>query len=98
MKITSFYYLAYPDTSPPDPNVAMSEVYLEVSRNDGDLDHFDDTYAITVCTIGYLQKYLQSYTYYANQSLIVVATFDDDTIKNVLEALLPQIDNIAIKK
>ena len=40
MKITSFYYLAYPDSSPLDASVAESEVYFEVSETEGSTDSF----------------------------------------------------------
>ena len=98
MKITSFYYLRYPDTLPADPLVAESEVYVEVGSEDGSTNQFDFTYTLTVCTIGFLKEHLRSYPYYAGQSVIVVERFADDLIAEALEKLLPDIDTIADKK
>ena len=71
MKMTSFYYLAYPDCSPADPLMASSEVYIEISdAQGGDLEHFSKTFAITVCTLGFLNEYLKSHPYYTNSCLV----------------------------
>jgi hypothetical protein len=98
MKITAFYYLAYPDCSPADPMVAASEVYVEVAVRDGTIDAFDYTYAVTICTLGFLQRHLGTHSHFAGRSMIVVNRFDDDNIRRVLEAILPNIDEVAIKK
>jgi len=98
MKITSFYYLAYPDCSPPDPMMASSEIYVEVAVQEGSLDSFDFTYALTISTVGFLKQYLETHPYYVSRSLIVVEHFDDKVIKETLEALLPSIQDFAIRK
>ena len=98
MKITGFYYLAYPDCSPPDPKVAASEVYVEVAVQEGSLDNFDFTYALTICTVDFLAQYLRTHPYYSARSLVIVDCFDDHIIKAALEGVLPYIEELAIKK
>jgi hypothetical protein len=98
MKITSFYYLKYPDDLPLDPLIAESEVYVEVGSKDGSTDQFDFTYSLTVCTIGFLKDHLRSRPHYASRSVIVVERFADDVISQALEALLPDIEVFALKK
>ena len=98
MKITSFYYLKYPDDLPLDPLIAESEVYVEVASDDGSTDQFDFTYTLTVCTIGFLKEHLRYHAHYASRSVIVVERFADDVISQALEALLPDIEDLALKK
>jgi hypothetical protein len=98
MKIASFYYIAYPDCSPADPLVAASEVYVEIAMEDGDATHFDSTYALTVCTTGFLERYLKTHSFFAIRSLIVVERFDDREIRNSLDAILPDIRELGVKK
>ena len=98
MRIASFYYLAYPDTSPADPLNAMSEVYVEVGQEGCDLEHFERTYAVTVCTVGFLKDQLRKHGCFAERSLIVVDVFDDRVIKQALEQLLPDIGSVATEK
>jgi hypothetical protein len=98
MNVTSFYYIAYPDGYPPDPLVAASEVYIEVANENGDINNFDFTYSIMVCTVEYINRYLVDKLYYTHPALILVKNFDDFTIKKVIESILPNIDKIAIKK
>jgi len=97
MKITAFYYLQYPDRLPADPLFAVSEVYVEVAEN-GDIDNFDFTYAITICTVAFLKRHLETHPYYSSPSLIVVERFEDQVIREALEAILPSIDELATKK
>ena len=98
MKITSFYYLRYPDTLPVDPLVAESEVYVEVASEEGSTNQFDDTYALRVCTVGFLKEHLRSHPYYAGRSAVVAERFAYDVIAKALETLLPVIDTFAIRK
>jgi len=98
MKLCSYYYLAYPDCSPADPLVAASEVYVEVAREDGSIENFDSTYAVTVCTVGFLRDHLRKHPNYAARSLIVVDRFEDAMIREALEAQLPNLEAFAIKK
>jgi hypothetical protein len=98
MKITSFYYLQYPDTLPMDPHVAESEVYVEVASEDGSTVNFDYTYALTVCTTGFLKEHLRTHPHYSKRSLIVVDCFTDEAIREALERVLPHIDELAQKK
>ena len=86
MKITGFYYLRYPDTLPVDPLVAESEAYVEVGSEEGSTSQFDYTYALTVCTIGFLKEHLRSHPSYASRSLIVVERFADDLIAKALRS------------
>jgi hypothetical protein len=98
MKITSFYYLQYPDALPLDPLFAESEVYVEVASEDGSISRFDYTYALTVCTIGFLKEHLRTHPHYARRSLIVVDCFTDEAIGEALEKVLPHIDEFAQRK
>jgi hypothetical protein len=98
MRITSYYYLAYPDCSPTDPLVAESEVYVEISTDDGTIESFDYTYAFNVCTIGFLRRHLETHPFYNRPALIVVERFDDTLIAHALEALLPDIDAFGVRK
>jgi hypothetical protein len=98
MKITSFYYLEYPDCCPVDPLRAASEVYVEVASHDGSIESFDYTYAITVCTLGFLREYLETHPYYCARGVVIVERFEDETIKQTLQAILPNIDEVATRK
>ncbi len=96
MKITCFYYISYPNCSPRDPLIAESEVYVEVSESeDGSIDNFDWLYKLNICTVGFLEIALKSRPFHCKRSLIVVSRFDDPTITEALEALLPNIDEFA---
>ena|ERR1022692_3758319 len=97
MTITAFYYLQYPDCLPADPLLGVSEVYVEVAEN-GDIHNFDSTYALTICTIGFLKQHLETHRYYSSRSLIIVDRFEDQVIRAALEAILPRIDELATKK
>ena len=98
MKITSYYYLEYPDCSPVDPLVAATELYVEVAVDDGSIGQFDFTYAFTVCTVGFLKKHLGTHPFYFAKAMIVVERFDDKAIGEALEALLPNIAQFGIPK
>ena len=98
MKITALYYLQYPDCSPADPTLAASEVYVETASNEGDTDHFDETYSVMICTANFIKKHLVSHQYYCGRSVIVVERFEDSVIRNALESLLPRISEFAVKK
>jgi hypothetical protein len=98
MKITSFYYLEYPDCSPADPLMAASEVYVEIATAIGDINNFDTTYVFTVCTVDFLRAYLRTHSFYVSRSLIVVERFEDQAIRESLESILPNIDKVGVKK
>jgi len=98
MKISSFYYIDYPDSLPTDPLFASSEVYVEVSGTDGDINNFDLTYAFTVCTIEFVRRSLSIEHFFSARSVVVVDRFDDHTIKNALEAILPKINTLGLLK
>jgi hypothetical protein len=98
MNITSFYYLQYPDSLPADPSVAASEVYVEVAYQDGDINNFDETYSVTVCTTDYIKLFLETHPCYACRSTIVVSRFEDKTVKEALESILPRIEEYGVKK
>ena len=95
MKITSFYYLAYPDSSPLDASVAESEVYFEVSETEGSTDSFDFTYSIHVCTVGFVRQQLGKLPFFLARSMVIVERFEDSIIKVALESILPRIDEVA---
>lgn len=97
MKIAAFYYLQYPDCLPADPLLAVSEVYVEVAEN-GDIDNFDFTYTLTICTVAFLKQHLETHPYYSSRSLLVVERFEDQVIRAALEAILPSIDELATRK
>lgn len=98
MKITSFYYLAYPDSLPLDPFVAASEVYIEVSETEGSINDFDFSYSIHVYTVGFIQQQVKEKSFFCTRPAIVVDRFDDSSIKVALEAILPKIHQIAERK
>jgi hypothetical protein len=98
MRITSFYYLAYPDSLPLDPLVAANEVYLEVSEVEGSINDFDFTYSIHIYTVGFIQQQVKAKSFFCTRPAIVVDRFDDSSIKAALEAILPQMDEIAERK
>ncbi len=98
MNLSAFYYLSYPDSNPLDALVASSEVYVEVSEGEGDVNQFDDTYSIFVHTVGYLRTKVAAGDYYLTGPALIVERFDDASIKAALTALLPQIARIAVKK
>jgi hypothetical protein len=87
MIITSFYYLAYPDSSPPDELLAASEVYVEVSETEGNIDNFDFTYSLHIYTIDFIRQQLKEKPFFLTRSAIVVDRFDDSTIKIASESI-----------
>jgi hypothetical protein len=78
--------------------LAASEVYVEVATDGGSTDSFDFTYALTICTVGFLKDFLVAQPYYAARSLVVVERFDDQVINETLKSILPIIDELAIRK
>lgn len=63
MKITSVYYLQYPDNSPSDPQDADSEVRVEVGQGDASIDHFDCCYSLRVLTLKRLTTLLRQFVW-----------------------------------
>ena len=98
MKITSFYYRAYPNCLPADPMDAESEVYVEVANEEGDTNRFDYTYALQICTTGFLKRHLETQPFYCGRALIVVERFDDSAIAEAIKSILPNIEKLAVKK
>lgn len=98
MKITTFYYLSYPNSEPADELVASSEVYVEVSATGGDNRSFDDTYALFVHTVGYIQSRVDKFQHFTTCPALIVERFNDVSIRAALEAILPGIDSIATRK
>ena len=96
--ITSFYYMAYPDSLPPDDSVAASEVYVEVAEIEGDADNFDYTYSVFVYTIGYVHQILKKGSIFTARFAIIVDRFNDATIKLALESILPILNVVAQTK
>lgn len=98
MKITAFYYLAYPDCLPDDPLVAGTEVRVEVALDKGDVDNFDYTYSFMICTPRWLEQYLKTNPFFVERSVIVVERFTDAVIEGALEEILPNIDSWGTKQ
>lgn len=98
-KITSFYYLNYPDKMPEDPHNACSELYVEVGGQDSSINNFDQTYSFQVYTIGYLNDLIGSKNgFLVDRSVIIVEKFDDKLIEQALESIIFDIENFGTIK
>lgn len=98
MKITGFYYLAYPDADPPNPHNAISEVYVEVGGEASDVNSFDCTYSLTICTRGYIEDCLLSESFFACRTIVIVERFDDESIRVALNSILPRSRILACER
>ena len=100
MKITSFYYLNYPDRMPENPRNAASEVYVEVGDSHATQNQFAFTYAFKVYTIDYIKNeiFRKGGPFLVDRSVIIVDRFDDKLIKTAIESVLSNIDYYGIKK
>jgi hypothetical protein len=98
-KITSVYYLAYPDCNPPDENCAYSEVYIEVGGPDATSDNFDKTYSVIIATPEGLSKKLSESPNKClfEKSLILIPVFNDVVICRLLDELLPEMGRFACR-
>jgi len=96
-KITSFYYLNYPDNQPNDPLDAFSEVYVEIGDEKSTINNFDETYSLMVYTLNNLKKMIKNKSYLVLKSVIIVDRFDDKTIQRALESVVDNIEEYGIK-
>lgn len=96
-KITSFYYLHYPDNLPNDPLDAYSEVYVEVGGEDGTINNFDETFALYVYTPKSLKRHVEEKGYVILKSVIIVDRFDDESIEKALKEILENIEEFGVK-
>ena len=94
-KITSFYYLNYPDQPPENPLDAYSEVYVEIGNEKSDINNFEKTYSLHVYTANYIKRllHLSSNQFIYLHSGVIVEKFEDTTIREVLDTLLDKIDD-----
>jgi hypothetical protein len=99
-KIVNFYYLKYPDDRPPNPDMAESEVYVEVGDRDTTQEHFDSTYAFHVYTVSYLSQLLRSpgKGFLIDRAVIVVERFEDALIRAAIESIIESIADYGIEK
>ena len=93
-KITSFYYLNYPDSLPSDPINAFSEVYVEIGDEQSNIERFEATYSIFIYTIGYISYMIKQsgYGFLLAHTALIVDRFDDEIIETMLEKILPCIE------
>jgi hypothetical protein len=96
-KITSFYYLNYPDNSPNDPLDAYSETYVEIGDERSELNDFEETFSVHVYTVRSLDNLVTKDGYAALKSAIIVDRFEDQTIENVLNKILENIEDYGTK-
>lgn len=98
-KITSFYYLNYPDTLPDDPLNAYSEVYVEVGDESATINKFDETFSFNVCTIEFIRSALANgdSDFFIMPALIIVKSFEDGIIEKALESILDNIEEYGRK-
>ena len=94
-KITSFYYLNYPDDLPGDPIDAYSEIYVEIGDEGSTTDHFEETFALHVYTERRVKALIEKNGHVVLKSAIVVDRFEDNIIKNALYAILEDIEEYA---
>jgi hypothetical protein len=88
LKITAFYYLAYPDTVPEDEYEAGSETYVEIGQEGSRHADFLITVSVFVCTPKYIYSLLsnlESGSIYL-RNVIIVGRFNDEIIRAALNA------------
>jgi hypothetical protein len=96
-KITSFYYLNYPDNLPSDPLDAYSETYVEIGDKRSALNDFEETFSIHVYTVRRIDNLVTKDGYAVLQSAIIVDRFEDQIIENALNKILENIEDYGIK-
>src|SRR5438105_9429261 len=93
MRITACYYLSFPDSSPPDPTLAATEMYVELGGEGDTIEHFQETYAFQVYTHRYVhEEFAIAGRALAGRSMMLVPTLADDWMGPFLQAhadLLP---------
>ena len=99
-KITSLYYLSYPNCSPANPLDAATEAYVEIGGPDSTSDHFEETFAFQIYTLGYLQRVIQreGRRFAVDRSVIIVDRLDDELIREAIESILDYIENLGQPK
>lgn len=87
MRVTASYYLSYPDTSPQDPTLAATEMYVEIGEEGDNVDHFQDTFAFQVYTFRYVQQeFIDRGRPLVGRSVMIVPTIADDWMRAFLDA------------
>jgi hypothetical protein len=87
MRVTAYYYLAYPDSGPVDPAFAATEMYVELGEEGDSIDHFQATYAFQVYTFRYVQEeFIGRGRPLAGRSVMVVPTVAVDWMREFLKS------------
>jgi hypothetical protein len=97
-KITSVYYLSYPDSPPPDPKDAESIVVVELGTDKSTTSDFETTRSLKFITKKRLDSTFDKSNFcwiYLEKS-IVIEEFSDTEIFRVLDDLLPEIDRYSL--
>jgi hypothetical protein len=99
VKISALYFLNYPDRLPENPDIASSEMRVEVGAGNPTVAAFDQCHAFTVYTLGFLEKELQTgkKPYLIDNSVIIVTRFDVAVIRQAVESILNDIDRYGVK-
>jgi hypothetical protein len=99
IKISALYFLSYPDRLPENPDIASSEMRVEVGEGNPTIEAFDQCYAFTVYTLGFLEKELQTgkKPYVIDNSVIIVPRFDVAVIRQAVESILDDLDHYGEK-
>lgn len=96
-KITSIYYLNYPDKLPDDPRDAYSELYVEIGNENSTINNFEATFAFHVYTKHRVNSLIGKGGYAVFKSAIVVDSFEDSIIEKAIENILEDIEEYGLK-
>jgi hypothetical protein len=96
-RITSFYYLRYPDGNVEDPTCAASEVYVEVGGEEATAEQFEETFSLHVYTLGYLDRETRATGTSVVRAGLVVEHFDDRTIERALTTVIDRLEQVGVK-
>jgi hypothetical protein len=98
LRVVSYYFLAYPDSSPVDPTLAASELYVEVGEEGDTIEHHQGTYGFHVYTFRYVQQeFIDKCRPMLERSVMIVPTLADDWFREFLNAnvdLLPRLGEL----
>jgi hypothetical protein len=99
MKISALYFLNYPNKPPENPEIACSELRVEVGESNPTIEAFDHTFAFTVYTIGFLENELRSKgrLFIIDRAAIIVSTFDVAVIRKAVESVLNELDQYGMR-
>ncbi len=96
-KITSFYYLNYPDNLPEDRLDAYSEVYIEIGNENSTTNVFEETFAFHVYTQRRVNSLIEKNRFAMLKAAIVVDRFEDSVIEAAIDTILENIEEYGIK-